>query len=47
MDQRAPARALKGKGCDMVSTGNIRGILSIAVAATLLSLAPRESFAQG
>jgi hypothetical protein len=31
----------------MVSTKMIRGALSVAVAATVLSLAPRESFAQG
>lgn len=31
----------------MMSTNTIRGALSVAAAATLLSLAPRESFAQG
>jgi hypothetical protein len=31
----------------MVNTTAIRGALSVAAAATLLSLAPRESFAQG
>jgi hypothetical protein len=31
----------------MVNTNTIRGALSLAAAATFLSLAPRESFAQG
>jgi hypothetical protein len=31
----------------MVNRNTIRGALSVTVAATVLSLAPRESFAQG
>jgi hypothetical protein len=31
----------------MANTKVIRGVLSVAAAATLLSLAPREAFAQG
>jgi len=31
----------------MVTRKTIRGVLSAAAAATLLSLAPREAFAQG
>jgi hypothetical protein len=31
----------------MTTTNRIRGVLGIAAAATVLSLAPRESFAQG
>jgi hypothetical protein len=31
----------------MMTTNRIRGVLAIAAAATVLSLAPRESFAQG
>ena len=31
----------------MASTKMIRGLLSVATAATLLSIAPRETFAQG
>jgi hypothetical protein len=37
----------KGTNPEMVPIKMIRGALSVAVAATLLSLAPRESFAQG
>jgi len=31
----------------LINTKTIRGVLVVAAAATLLSLAPRESFAQG
>jgi len=31
----------------LINTNTIRGVLVVAAAATLLSLAPRESFAQG
>jgi len=31
----------------MLNTSTIRGALTVAAAATLLSLAPRETFAQG
>jgi hypothetical protein len=31
----------------MAHTNVIRGLLSVAAAATLLSIAPRETFAQG
>jgi hypothetical protein len=31
----------------MTTTRTIRGLLSVAAAATLLSIAPREAFAQG
>jgi hypothetical protein len=31
----------------MVNTKTIRVVLSVAAAATLMSLAPREAFAQG
>jgi hypothetical protein len=31
----------------MAGMKTVRGVLGIAVAATLLSIAPRESFAQG
>jgi hypothetical protein len=31
----------------LMNTNTIRGVLVVAAAATVLSLAPRESFAQG
>jgi hypothetical protein len=34
-------------GMELVNRNTLRGVLSVAAAVTLLSLAPRESFAQG
>jgi hypothetical protein len=43
----AVAGPLKGTGHKMVNPNTVRGALSIAAAATFLSFAPREAFAQG
>jgi len=39
--------AERGQVTALINTKTIRGVLVVAAAATVLSLAPRESFAQG